>query len=178
MAFSPDGATLASGGLRGESVVLWDVASGQTLGEPLVGPDLVTDVALNGVTELAFSPDGGTLAVGRIDGGIVLWDVPSRQPLGALLVGDIPVVSSMAFSPDRGDAGLRQRRGCGLPLGRRRENVAAARLRTRRPQPHARGVVALSWNEPWSENEEPFRATCDAFPEDIVLDATSAVTPA
>jgi WD40 repeat protein len=62
VSFSPDGAMLAS---ASEGVVfLWDVPGRQLLGE---GAD-------QGVS-VAFSPQGGTLAVGGKDAAVRLWDV-------------------------------------------------------------------------------------------------------
>ena len=52
LAFSPDSTTLASGTHTG--VQLWDVGTGQA----------TTTFAGGNVTSIAFSPDGGTLAVG------------------------------------------------------------------------------------------------------------------
>ncbi len=77
IAFSPDGQMLASAScstldiyehcIRGE-VRLWDGASGQPIGQPLVGHDGV-------VWDLAFGPDGQTLVSGGDDGAIILWNV-------------------------------------------------------------------------------------------------------
>ncbi len=106
VAFSPDGATLASGDADG-TVRLWDVSdprAPKALGEPLTGhTDLVMSVA--------FSPDGATLASGGGDGTVRLWDVsttlntgvsdPSTpKPLGEPLTGHTGSVRSVAFTPD------------------------------------------------------------------------------
>ncbi|MGC8787899.1 MAG: WD40 repeat domain-containing protein [Anaerolineae bacterium] len=74
MAFSPDGELLASGSGRfappteDNSIILWDVKSGHAIGKPLIGHKSVVD-------NVTFSPDGGTLVSGSLDGTIVLWDV-------------------------------------------------------------------------------------------------------
>jgi WD40 repeat protein len=82
LAFSPDGKTLASGGGddyyvgsgRNYSIVLWNVAKGQALGQPLLGHK-------NEVLSLAFSPDGKVLASGSADETVKLWDVARLKPV-------------------------------------------------------------------------------------------------
>jgi WD40 repeat protein len=93
VAFSPNGAVLATTGWSDDTVRLWDVARRQPIGLPLVGPTAV-------IRAIAFSPDGSVVAAGGQDNTVVLWDVATGQQLGVPLVGHTGYVESIAFSPD------------------------------------------------------------------------------
>ena len=84
VAFSPDGATLASGSGWYGGTKLWDVATGRDI------------VSLEGHTggdhSVAFSPNGSTLAIGQN-----LWNVATRTNI-ATLEGHTDLVRSVAFS--------------------------------------------------------------------------------
>ena len=83
IAFSPNGATLASGSFDG-TVKLWDVATRTTI------------TTLEGGSSIAFSPDGKILATSGWD--IPLWDVATRTSIATLEHGEL--VMSVSFSPD------------------------------------------------------------------------------
>ncbi|MCV6636980.1 caspase family protein [Candidatus Albibeggiatoa sp. nov. NOAA] len=92
MAFSPNNQVLASGSWD-NTVRLWDVATGQTLGQPLTGHS-------SSVISVAFSPDGKTLASGSVDNTVRLWDVETRKPLGQPLTAHTHTIYKTIFSPD------------------------------------------------------------------------------
>jgi WD40 repeat protein len=77
-----------------DTIHLWGVDTGQTIGKPLTGH---TDR----VMALAFSPDGHRLASASWDRTIRLWNVDTGQSVGAPLAGHTDFVSSVAFSPER-----------------------------------------------------------------------------
>jgi len=91
-AFSADGTVLAAG--RGnESVVLWDLETGQELGR-LTGPE-------GTVSALAFSQDGNRFvaAATLLDYKILIWDLTLRRH-AVLLTGHRRDILSLSFSPD------------------------------------------------------------------------------
>jgi sugar lactone lactonase YvrE len=93
VAFSPDGARLASGSR--DAVCLWDPRSGHHL-HTLKGHEH-TEV----VEAVAFSPDSGLLASASRDGTVGLWDAHSARHVRTL-EGHMGVLEAIAFSPDGG----------------------------------------------------------------------------
>ncbi|MEV5530918.1 nSTAND1 domain-containing NTPase [Streptomyces prunicolor] len=107
LAFGADGSTLAVGDQTGR-VDLWDGQLRHREGilrnvfpAPIGTTAFGTDP--EGVSAVAFSPDGRTLAVGGAGGSLQLWDVATQQPLSsAPLTTPGEAISSLAFSPDGG----------------------------------------------------------------------------
>jgi WD40 repeat protein len=93
VAFSPNGRLLASAD-HSSVVKLWDVASMRPQATLKVSEEIHGDETAT----LAFSPDGGTLAV-AVGRTVRLWDVATRRQ-AACLEGHAAKVKCLAFSPD------------------------------------------------------------------------------
>ncbi|MEV4380797.1 AAA family ATPase [Streptosporangium sp. NPDC049644] len=96
MAFSPDGATLATSGAFDGKVWLWDTATRRQVAL-LLGHTSI-------VVAMTFSPDGTALATGGGDNTARLWNVSTRKQIGdpLRLEGQSGLASAVAFSPDGG----------------------------------------------------------------------------
>jgi RNA polymerase sigma factor (sigma-70 family) len=99
LAISPDGQTLAAGGvdhdrrshtLHPTRLVLWDLVSGKARR---------TFVDSNGFQRLAFSRNGRWLAAGTNNEKIRLWEAATGKELPALKV-PLQSIMALAFSPD------------------------------------------------------------------------------
>ena len=92
LAFSPDGKILATSA-RDQTIHLWDMTTGQPLGQPLSGH---ASPAVN----LAFSHNGRLLASVGYDRDLIFWDLQTQKPIGELMWAHYDYVFSLAFSPD------------------------------------------------------------------------------
>ncbi len=88
--FSPDGKLLLAGG-RNSQPQLWDVVTGQPIGEPLPHDGELKSVA--------FSHDGAWIVTAGTDKAVRLWDVATREPIGEPLLHP-QAVHAVAISPD------------------------------------------------------------------------------
>ena len=152
LAFSPDGAILATGAEDG--IILWDLAKMQPLGETL-------REHRTPVSRLIFNPDGDLLASASQDGAVILWDVSSRLPLGEPLVAEDPSgirESILAFSPD------------GKSLVSFHEDGILSTWEVDVQSWHRRICDRVSRNFTQAEwdlyfPDEPYRKTCGQWPE-------------
>jgi WD40 repeat protein/tetratricopeptide (TPR) repeat protein len=98
--FSPDGKLLASASHDGKAI-LWSTATWNrvhTLDNPdLADPNKPGEMDI--VADLAFSPDGKTVALSLFRGGVALWDTATGK-LIEILKGHSAGVMSVALSPD------------------------------------------------------------------------------
>jgi WD40 repeat protein len=91
IAFSPDGRTLATGGLEDPIVRVWDVPTGKLIRE--------LDQGTAGAKTLDFSPDGRTLAVSGYAPVASLWDLATGARIGPTLAAGSRR-ADIDFSPD------------------------------------------------------------------------------
>jgi WD40 repeat protein/tetratricopeptide (TPR) repeat protein len=98
--FSRDGSLLASGGIDARAI-LWSTANWKAV-RTLQNPDKDPSHRAAGqasIDDLAFSPDGKTLAMASREGNVHLWDIGTGKLLDTLR-GHSSHVHAVAFSPD------------------------------------------------------------------------------
>jgi WD40 repeat protein len=96
--YGPRGRIWVGGtGEDGATVLEFDALSGEVVGDPILHGGSGGD----GVSSLALSRDGRTLATGGTDRAIRLWDPRNHRPLKrGELSGHRETVSGLAFTPD------------------------------------------------------------------------------
>ncbi len=91
IAFSPDGRTLATGGVEDPITRVWDVPTGKLIRE--------FDQGSAGTKTLDFSPDGRTLAISGYAPVASLWDLATGARIGPTLTAGSRR-ADIDFSPD------------------------------------------------------------------------------
>jgi WD40 repeat protein len=95
IAYSPTGQHLAT--TAADGIKLWDAATGALLTD-LIENDVPLHVRLGWYTDVAFSPDGGTIAVSRADRTLTLVDVATGEIDEVRKLTGIP--NGIEYSPD------------------------------------------------------------------------------
>src|SRR5262249_12153011 len=105
IAFSLDGALLASDCRGKDDIRLWDVASGKSLYSRKGGG--------NGVNQLVFSPDHAKLVSCDPDNTIRFWNRHTGNVVGTF---SFPDATALALSPDGARLAVANGKGIGLHL--------------------------------------------------------------
>jgi len=93
--FSPDGREFIYGGRGSDSIKIFDIATGRTIKDLKLPPDVVYSIA--------HSPDGRYVLSGSGDSGLILWNSSSGTPIKHAVVGNGStgrIVRAVAFSAD------------------------------------------------------------------------------
>lgn len=96
VSYSPDNRWLAVGDAEG-SIYIWAMGNSDESADPMLVSSIAGHTQI--VTELAFAPDGNTLASVSRDGHARLWDVPSGH-LRLTLPGEHGPLRRLAWSAD------------------------------------------------------------------------------
>ncbi|ETW77187.1 hypothetical protein HETIRDRAFT_326537 [Heterobasidion irregulare TC 32-1] len=92
VAISPGGLWIVAG-LNDSTIRMWDVSTGEAVGDPLEGHR-------DRVKSVAFSIDGKWIVSGSSDSTIRMWDAATHAAMGAPLEGRTGPVCAVATSPD------------------------------------------------------------------------------
>ncbi|MFI5688055.1 hypothetical protein [Streptomyces sp. NPDC051636] len=153
VAYSHDGARLAAGDDSGW-VTLWDGDARRRLGELPVGPAGTSEAdGAAGVSAIAFSHDGTTLAAGTEDGLVHLWDVTTGLAMGSPLYGSGGRVTSLAFDEDDHTLSVS---GEHIPLDR--YDIAPDRVAADVCRRTGTGLSRSAWRT--YVHDLPYRASC------------------
>ena len=90
--FSPDGATIATGGMFDNKARLWDAHT-------LKNITTFKGHTNGGIHSIAFSPNGETIVTGSFDNTARIWDIQKGKNM-TTLKGHTDGIYSVAFSPD------------------------------------------------------------------------------
>ncbi|QEL19718.1 M56 family metallopeptidase [Limnoglobus roseus] len=98
IAVSPNGKTLAVTGPRMAGVMLWDIESGS----------LFRRIAtrLDGLTAVAFLPNGQKIALGNNSGDVIICQLPTGKEESRLPVAESGTIDQILFSRDGGRAAV------------------------------------------------------------------------
>ncbi|HEX2467158.1 MAG TPA: hypothetical protein VHJ54_03035, partial [Solirubrobacterales bacterium] len=96
--FSPDGRTLYTAGAD-SAVIAWDATGDRRLGRPF-RTGLVSEGPESFPPPFAISPDGRSLAVGRMDGGVDLMDAETLRRTGGFQAFDGWPAIALEYAPD------------------------------------------------------------------------------
>jgi WD40 repeat protein len=155
LAFSPDGQQLAVGYENG-TVLFWDMASRQVIGEPLAGQT-------RAVTGLTFGQFEGHLRLATVsaDGITYLWDVESHLPVTPPLVVNYERLASVAYSADGTQLAAG---GAGGLLAM--WNVNPVAWRERACTIVGRNFTRNEWLQFFSQLQLEYQKTCEQWPLD------------
>ena len=94
ISISPNGDILASGSRDG-TIILWDLETGNPIGEPMFGNDSSV-----WVMDLDFSPNGKLLASGYSSGSMIIWDIEHGFMITEQYMLHTDAVREITFNPD------------------------------------------------------------------------------
>jgi WD40 repeat protein len=168
-ALSPDGRIVAwiNSSLQDHAIILWDIKTGQRIGQPLNGNSGV-------VKSIKFSPDGKTLVSGYENGTIILWGVETGLRIGQPLISPTGDVNHIAFSSNGKILAT---------LGRKDLKVDVITLWDMDPESWIQKACQLAGKNftrsEWAQffPDEGYRKTCPQWPLDSDVPVTPTAAP-